>query len=353
MIIRWRRIEANLRYRFRISRPGSSAPADGTRLVRLLVEVEKDGVVGRGEIVPVPYYGHSLEAVEARLAESRDQLTALLAGLFPDHASITGLVDGMIPRWSDQRCTLAGLDAALHDWWGRTVGAPAWQLLGCDPANTPPTSMTLGLDEPDVLAEKASEAVAGGFRALKIKVGTRADEANLRLIREVAPTQRLRVDANCGWSPENMRERAALMKQFGVELIEQPLPAQQLRDVAGLRGTCDIPLFADEDCVVPGDVERLAGVYDGINIKLVKCGGIVEARRMIRAARDHGLQIMLGCMTETSLGVSAGVALASLVDFVDLDAHLLLNADPFGGLRLVNGVVLPGEQPGLGVTESG
>ncbi len=173
-------------------------------------------------------------------------------------------------------------------------------------------------------------------------------------VRSVARDKRLRVDANCGWSPQEAADRIADITRFDLELIEQPLPAGCLGELKRLRESgpvreSGIPIIADEDCVRPADLERLADAVDGVNIKLAKCGGIVEALRMIRRARSLGLKVMLGCMVETSLGVAAAAQIASLADYVDLDGHLLLADDPFTGLELTQGVVRPAPTPGLGV----
>jgi L-alanine-DL-glutamate epimerase-like enolase superfamily enzyme len=222
-------------------------------------------------------------------------------------------------------------------------------LLGLDPGRTPPTSMTIGLDQPDQIERKVVEAEA--FSILKIKVGTADDQHTLATVRRLAPHKRIRVDANCAWSADEAADRIAAIARFDLELIEQPLAAGCYAALRRLReaGTGGIPIIADEDCVQPADLDRLAGVVDGVNIKLCKCGGIVEALRMIRRARQRSLAVMIGCMVETSLGVAAAAQLASLADYVDLDGHLLLADDPFTGLESANGIVRPGDQPGLTV----
>jgi L-alanine-DL-glutamate epimerase-like enolase superfamily enzyme len=212
-----------------------------------------------------------------------------------------------------------------------------------------------------LLPEKVAQAEA--FKVLKIKVGTDADVETLTELRRLAPNKTIRVDANCGWPPDEIVARIEKILPFGIEFVEQPTKAGELEAVRAARAAMRetgfveqygaIPLIADEDSVRPSDVAKLGGVYDGINVKLSKCGGIREALRMIRDARSRNMQVMLGCMTETSLGVAAAAHIASLVDYADIDGHLLLAEDPFEGLTLENGVVRPGDQPGLGVRRIG
>jgi len=223
-------------------------------------------------------------------------------------------------------------------------------LLGLDPARTPPTSFSIGIDAPEVIRAKMAEA--DPFRILKVKVGTPNDIETLSIVRECAPDKRIRVDANGGWSPEEAADRIAELAPFDIELVEQPIAAGRLGALAGLTRLSGTTVIADEDCVVPADVPRLAGVVHGVNVKLSKCGGIRRALAMIHAARACGLKVMLGCMIETSLGISAAAQIASSVDYVDLDAHLLLEADHYRGLKLSDGVVRPRRHPGLGVVEA-
>jgi L-alanine-DL-glutamate epimerase-like enolase superfamily enzyme len=340
MNLTWQRITAHTTWPFRIARPGSSVSADGTEVQRIAVRIEHDGIVGEGEAAPVAYYHQTLESVEATL-------TAVGPLLGDDPGDIDGIVDRLLERFDDQRATVAAIDAALHDWLGKARGKPLWKILGLDPARTPPTSMTIGIDKPELLTAKVE--AAKGFRILKVKVGTPSDVETLTILRRLAPAQKIRVDANCGWGPDEIVERIEKILPFDLELIEQPTAAGSYDAVRKARARSPIPLVADEDSRTPEDVPRLHGVFDGINIKLSKCGGVREARRMIAAARQRGMKIMLGCMVETSLGVAPAAHLASEVDYVDLDGHLLLRDDPYTGLRLEGDIVRPGDDPGLGV----
>ena len=272
MKLSWKRITAHTRYTFRIARPGSSVKANGTEIERIVVSIERDGIVGRGEATPTPYYNQSLESVERALANA----SPLLGN---DPGDVDRIVDRLLDAFDDQRAAVSAIDVAVHDWLGRSRGLPVWRLLGLDVSRTPPTSMTIGIDRLDLLPEKVARAA--DFVALKIKVGSGDDVKTLGALRRLAPDKRVRVDANCGWPAESIIEHV------------RPL--------------------------------------------------------MIGFARERDMRVMLGCMVETSLGVSAAAHIASLADYADLDGHLLLADDPFTGLALHDGVVLPGDEPGLGV----
>lgn len=340
MKLSWKRINARTKHAFRIARPGSSVDADGRSIERILVSIEHDGVVGLGEAVPVAYYNQSAESVDAALHQAQPLLG-------DDPSDIDAIVDRLLESLDDHRAAVSAIDLALHDWLGKREGKPVWKLLGLNPQDTPPTSMTLGIDRPDLLAEKVAQAAE--FSILKIKVGTESDAETLTMLRGLAPDKRIRVDANCGWPPDDLSRHFAEMLAFDVELIEQPTQPGRLDALCACRDACTVPIVADEDSVRPGDVPALVGAYDGINVKLTKCGGIREARRMIDLARKNDMKVMLGCMVETSLGVAGAAQIASLCDYVDLDGHLLLADDPFRGLVLENGVVRPSDAPGLGV----
>lgn len=338
MQLTWNCIDIQTRHAWHIARPGASV-TDRTAQ-RVIVTLEHDGISGRGEAAPSPYFGQSVETIEATLEAARP-----LLGDDPRPRRV--IIDRLLGAFGDQRAAIAAIDAALHDWWGLHEAQPVWRLLGQNAAATLPTSMSIGLDDPALLDEKV--AAADAFKVLKLKVGSDHDVETLTRVRAAAPHKQIRVDANGGWTPENVAERVAALAPFALELIEQPLPAKTFDAVRALREQTDTPIFADEDSVTPEDVPRLADVYDGINIKLSKCGGLIAALRMVRAAREYGLKIMLGCMVETSLGIAAAAQIAPLVDYVDLDGHLLLAEDPFSGLVLDGGVVRAADRPGLGI----
>jgi len=338
--VTWRRQTIHSRHPFRVARSGASLEGDETQ--RVIVRIEHDGIVGFGEAAPSTYYGQSCASVEAALTTA-----APLLG--DDPFQVAPTVARLLECCGDQTAAVAAIDAALHDWIGKKLGLAVWQFLELDPRATPPTSYTIALTEPERLPSRVAEAE--GFASLKLKVGTDHDEQTLRVVREHAPGVGLRVDANGAWSPGEALHRIEALSRFDLELVEQPIAAGQYEALAAIRRHSPVPIIADEDCACSADVDRLAGAVDGVNVKLAKCGGICEALATIQAARRLGLKVMLGCMIETSLGISAAAQLASLADYVDLDAHLLLSDDPFTGLRLDNGVVTPGDTPGLGIVK--
>jgi L-alanine-DL-glutamate epimerase-like enolase superfamily enzyme len=341
MELRWHRITAHTKYPFKIARDGSSV--DGDSVHRIIVEIEHDGIVGRGEAAPTPFYNQSLDTVEATL----EQASPLLGG---DLFAVGPIVDRLLARFDDQRAAVAAIDEALYDWVGRKLGVPVWRLLGFDVNDTPPTSMTVGIDDLDLVARKTEEVL--DFKIIKVKVGTDQDEAILDTVRKHAPRHKLRVDANCGWGADEAVDRINALRRFDLEMIEQPIAPGQYEDLRRITKSVDVPIITDEDSAKPSDVLKLAGCVTGVNIKLSKCGGIRQGFHMIRLARAHGLQVMLGCMVETSIGVSAVAQLAPLADYVDLDGHLLLRDDPFAGLELRDGCVYPPDAPGLGIREA-
>jgi L-alanine-DL-glutamate epimerase-like enolase superfamily enzyme len=240
----------------------------------------------------------------------------------------------------------AAIDMALRDLAGKRLGIPLYELLGLDPRDAPPTSFTIGMDRPEVMAERV--AAAAEFEILKIKLGGDEDRAILEAVRS-STDRPIRVDANEGWTLDDARSRLEWLAEMGVELVEQPLPAEQLAETRALRRLSPVPLFADESVHRAADIPRLAEAFDGINIKLMKCGGLGEALRMIAVARAHGMRIMLGCMVESSLAVTAAAHLSPLVDHADLDGNLLVANDPFVGVRVEAGRLVLPEAPGLGV----
>jgi L-alanine-DL-glutamate epimerase-like enolase superfamily enzyme len=328
--LRHRRQELQLRHTFRLARGSSDVRQT------LVVEVEHEGLVGLGEAAPIERYGQdcdsaarAVETMARRLSEPRAYDSAVASVAVPD-----------------QPAAAAALEMALCDLAGKRLEAPLYELFGIDPSRTPVTSFTIGMDTPEVVEAKVREA--GDYEVLKIKLGSDDDRQILEAVRGVTDRP-LRVDANEGWTLEEAASHLEWLEAMGVELVEQPLPATRLEEMRELRRRSPLPLFADESVARAADIPRLAGAFDGINIKLMKCGGLAEARRMIAVARAHGLQVMLGCMVESSLAITAAAHLSPLVDYADLDGNLLIVDDPFVGATVEAGrLVLPGE-PGLGV----
>ena len=299
------------------------------------VELEHDDVRGFGEAAPIERYDESAESALAYVEERAELLG-------DDPFALEEIFDRLPPG---EYAARAALDAALHDLCGRLTDQPVWRLLGL-PRAGPPTSWTIWLGDPDDMARRA-ERVRGRFRRLKLKLGARdgLDVERVRAVRGVADVP-LQVDVNEGWDEAEAQESLPQLAELGVEYCEQPLPTG---DPAVLKGRSPIPVYLDEDCHTLADVAVCAERADGINIKLAKSGGIREAVRMVHGARALGLGVMLGCMVESGLGISAAAQIASLCDHVDLDGNLLLAEDPCPGVELVDGVQLPPTEPGLGV----
>ncbi|RKY59659.1 MAG: dipeptide epimerase, partial [Candidatus Latescibacterota bacterium] len=224
---------------------------------------------------------------------------------------------------------------------------PRYRLLGLDGISPPPTSFTIGISTPEEMRSQA-EMARGRFGALKVKVGSGGEEDALSAVREVWDGP-LRIDANGAWGPEEAISRIRALKRFGLEFVEQPVPPGDPEALSRVREAVGVPVFADESALTPEDICALAGKVDGIVVKLAKAGGIRPALRALAAAKACGLKAMLGCMVESSLGIAAAVHLSPLADYVDLDGHLLLAEDPFEGIVIRDGRLLPPDGPGLGV----
>src|SRR5688500_9887592 len=311
----------------------------------VLVRVtDDDGLEGFGEAAPNKYYGESLESVIAALA----QFSAVLAKADPlslqsTEASLDGLLRGNASAKS-------AVSAALHDLVGKRMGLPVHKMWGLDPARAPQSSFTIAIADNDELERRVTEA--RDYPILKIKLGTDRDEEIVRIVRNAAPEKRLRVDANAGWTPKQAVRMSDFLADHGVEMLEQPVPANDIEGLKFVRKRSKLPVFADESCLVAGDIAKLAGAVDGINIKLAKCGSMREALRMVHAARALDMQVMAGCMIESSLGISAIAQVAPLLDFADFDGAALLSTDPFTGASIKGGQVRLADWPGLGARPS-
>jgi len=302
------------------------------------VEVQHGSTVGHGEAAPIARYEQSAESSLAYLERSAEALG--------DDPWALDEIHGRLP--DGEPAARAAIDAALHDLCGKLAGVPVWKLLGLRRGG-PPTSWTIGIDDPDEMARNA-EREAPRFRRLKLKLGAGdgLDVERVRAVRGVTDLP-LQVDANEGWSADEAITALPQLQALGVEYCEQPLPAGDPAG-PGLKRSSPLPIYVDEDCHTLADVAACAAIAHGINIKLAKSGGLREAMRMAYAARALGLEVMLGCMIESGLGIAPGTHIASLCDHVDLDGNLLIRTDPWPGLELVDGVQLPSaDAPGLGV----
>ena len=326
--------ELSLKHPFTISR------GTITSQHTLIVELRQDGVSGYGEATVSAYY-------DAAMADMKQRFTAMepvLAGhSFSDTDSFWNLCAG---RLADAPFVLSALDCAAHDLWGRLEGAPVHRLWGLDPADAVNSSYTIGIAGVDKMVAKLAEMP--GWPVYKIKLGTAHDVEIIQALREHTEAV-FRVDANCGWAPGEAATLSAEMARHGVEFIEQPLPPEACEAQAQLFRDSALPIIADENCVGEADVPLCVDHFHGINIKLCKCGGLTPARRMIAAARDHGLKVMVGCMTESSVGISAAAQLTPLLDYADLDGAVLLAQDAADGVQLHQGQLTFPNEPGLGI----
>jgi L-alanine-DL-glutamate epimerase-like enolase superfamily enzyme len=306
----------------------------------LLVRLEKDGVVGYGEAAPIARYHESAESNQALVEKA---LPILEKDLWAYQERWTEL-DRLSPG---ENAAKAALDLAILDWVAKSLKIPLHRFFGLDKEKTLSTTFSIGIDEIPVMQKTALQAK--DFKVLKIKVGLKDDKKIIEGIREVTDRP-LRVDANEGWkTKEEALEMINWLADRGVEFVEQPLPVDKLDDYRWLKERVKIPIIADESVHKSHDVPALASAFHGINIKLMKCGGLQEALRLVAVARAFGLKLMIGCMIESSLAIAAAVALTPLFDYADLDGNLLVDNDPFRGLELRGDRWILSDRPGLGV----
>lgn len=323
----------NLRTTFRVAHGAS----DQRRNV--LVTLEHEGLTGYGEAAAVFYYGDTQESLTEYLNS--------LYGLGGDPFALEDTLSALPPGPQAAR---AAVDMALHDLWGKMLGQPLYRLFGLTPAPLPLTSFTISIDSPEVMAQRARES---GYPVIKIKLDAAAPESQVAAIR-AATEARLRVDANAAWTPQQALDLIPRLARYNLELVEQPLPPgdpeayRWLRRELTARGV-NLPIYADESVKTARDVAAHAGAVDGVVIKLMKTGGLREALRAIHTARAHGMGVMLSCMVESSLGVTAAAHLAPLCDHLDLDGPLLVANDPFRGVRYQGAALSLPDGPGLGV----
>jgi L-Ala-D/L-Glu epimerase len=308
----------------------------------VFVKLTHDGVTGYGEAAPNIRYGEDQQLTTDRINSVRNLITGYDLWQFAE------LKNEIFKAITDQNCARCALDMAIMDWIGKKLNVPLYRFLGADKNKTAVTSFTIGIDTPEVIKQKIREAEQ--YPILKIKVGRENDEEIMDTVRSVTDKV-VRVDANEGWKTKEVAlQKIKWLKTMGVEFVEQPLPAEMLEETKWVRSRVDMPLIADEAVKTAADIPKLAEAYDGINIKLMKAGGIQESWRMIQLAKAMNLKIMLGCMIESSVAIAAAAHLTPFVDWADLDGNLLIKDDPFSGLQIEKGKIILNDQPGLGIS---
>lgn len=306
----------------------------------ILLELEYDKVIGYGEASMPPYLGESQESVSRFL--SKIDLSAFNSPFQTEE--ILNYIDSLSPK---DTAAKAAIDIALHDIIGKITNQPLYTIWGLNPRKIPPTSFTIGIDKEDKIIQKVKEAK--DFKILKVKLGLETDRMIVETIRKVTDTP-LCADINQGWKDKyEALDMIFWLKEQGVQFIEQPMPKENIEEMAWLTEKSPLPTIADEACQRINDIAYLKGVYSGINIKLMKCTGMREAKKMVDVAKALGMKVMLGCMTETSCAVSAAGQLAPLADWVDLDGSLLISNDIYEGMKIVNGRCELPDRPGIGI----
>lgn len=308
----------------------------------LYTTLSRDGITGHGEGAPIVRYKEDAKSAQKAVQSVRELV--LQAGPLHFAKTINEVFRKVPGEWAGK----AALDIAIMDWVGQKLGVPLYSYFGLDPKDAPVTTFSIGIDTPEITKQKTREAAA--YPILKVKVGLSTDEPTIEAVRSVTKKP-LRVDANEGWKDkeEAVRKINWLEKQ-GVEFIEQPMPADMIEETRWVRSRVHIPVIADEACQHAADIPKLREAYDGVNVKLDKSGGMLEAYRMIQVAKAIGMKTMLGCMISSSVSVTAAAHLSPLVDYADLDGNLLIANDPFRGVRVEKGKLILPNRPGLGLT---
>ncbi len=328
--------ELKLRHAFNLARFSRTTTPD------VQVKLEYDGYVGYGEASMPPYLGETVDSVTAFL-------NSLDLEQFTDPFRIEDILTYVDQKAPNNRAAKASVDIALHDLLGKIMGQPWYKIWGLDPGKAPVTSFTIGIDTEEVVRQKVEEARP--YKLIKVKMGLDNDQQTVDIIREMMPDIPICVDCNQGWKDkEHALEMCHWLKERNCLFVEQPFDKEWMDETAWLRERSPLPIIADEAFQRLPDIVRFKGVYDGINIKLMKSTGLHEAYKMVTLARALDMKVMIGCMTETSCAVTAAANLSPLVDFADLDGNLLIANDRFNGMTVENGKITLHDIPGLGIT---
>ncbi len=304
----------------------------------LILSLEKEGTTGLGEAAAVSYYGLEAEQMKAEIERLSPELISLPMNSPEEYWSLA------FPILKHHPFLLCALDVAVHDWFAKRRQVPLYQFWGLELKNIPYTSYTIGIDEIPVMIDKLKEKP---WPIYKIKLGRENDLEIIKALRQHTDSI-FRVDANTGWTVEQALDLIPQLKELGVDMIEQPLKTDNWEGMKILKDASPLPLIADESCQIEKDVERCHTFFHGINIKLMKCGGLTPALRMIKKARALNLEVMLGCMIESSVGNSAEAHLLPLIDYADIDSPLLIKNDPANGVNWKNGQAIYKDRPGTG-----
>lgn len=334
MIFRFRPYELQLKHVFTL------ATSSRTTTPVMLIEIEYEGVTGFGEASMPPYLGESHETAGKFLSKV-DLKQFRSPFLIQD---ILEYVEQLAPG---NYAAKASVDIALHDLTGKLMKQPWYRIWGLDPEKTPNTSFTIGIDKPEIVKEKTREA--SPFKILKVKLGQGNDKEMIEAVRSETKVP-LCVDVNQGWTDRvKALEMIHWLKEQGIVFVEQPMPKDRTDDIAWLTSNSPLPVIADESLQTIADFEKVKGIYSGINVKLMKCGGMRAAFTLLEMARSLGMKAMIGCMTETSCAVSAAAQLSPLASWADLDGNLLISNDIYEGVKIIDGKVTLSELPGIGI----
>ena len=303
----------------------------------------RDGITGHGEGAPIVRYHEDAVGAQKAADSVRDLL------LKSDPMQFGKIMQQVFEHVKGEWAGKAAVDIALMDWVGQKLGIPLYTYFGLDPKDAPVTTFSIGIDTPEITKQKTLEAA--DYPVLKVKVGLATDEPTIEAVRSVTKKP-LRVDANEGWKDkEEAVRKINWLEKMGVEFIEQPMPAEMLEETKWVRSKVHIPVIADEACQRASDIPKLRECFDGVNVKLDKSGGVLEAYRMLQIAKALGMKTMLGCMISSSVSVTAAAHLSPLVDYADLDGNLLISNDPFHGVRVEHGKLILPKGAGLGLTK--
>lgn len=306
----------------------------------IIVELEHDGIRGFGEVTENQFYGHPRSSILSSIDRALPLLDAYVTG------DPLELFDSLLAAVDGDTFAASAIDMAAHDWHGKKLGLPTWKVWGLQWQDVPPSSYTIGIDTIPAMIAKLQEQP--GWPIYKIKLGTPHDLEIVRQLR-TQTNARFRVDANCAWTAQQTVENSKTLRDLGVEFIEQPLPqSASPEDKGWVYQHSSLPILADEDCQIPTDVARCAEFYHGINVKICKCGGLTPGLKMLREARQLGLRTMVGCMVESSIGISGAAQLLPLLDYADLDGAVLLAREPAAGVVVAAGQISEPTTAGTG-----